>query len=206
MGIPVTITGLKELISEIPEGNLILAVSSTSPVNTIFVQKISVQAVKYGNPVTYITSRTAQEVHEQIVYYQNESAHGLRVVEERSPMRWKDYIEKQSLLVIDSFSYLVLDMTLTEVRVILEEFLHDCQDRNAVVLLTMEEGMLDRRTEISTAYLADGIFQFLNKETSKGVAHFIRIPKWMKAQSFNDNINYTFEDKSIKVDLRSRVS
>lgn len=206
MGIPIAITGLRDIISEIPEGNLIVAVSSISPVSTVFAQKIAVVASQHGYPTTYVTSRTAQEVREQILYYQNESAPEVRIVEERSPMRWKDYINEHSLLVINSFSYLVLELSIGEVRIILEEFLHYCQERNAVVFLTMEDGMLDRKIEIATSHLADGIFQFMLKETSKGVAQFIRIPKWMKAQSFNDNINYTFEDKGIKVDLRSRVS
>jgi len=206
MGIPIAITGLNELIPEIPEGNLILVISRINPVGTIFAQSIALGASKHNYSVTYITSRTCREVAEQITYYQNEAAKGLHIIEERSYRRWKDYIDKKSLVVIDSFSYLALEVSLPEVRIILEEFLHFCQERNAIVVLTMEEGMLDPKVEISIAHLADGIFKFMTRDTSKGIAQFIRIPKWMKAQAFNDNINYTFEGKKINVDLRSRVS
>jgi archaellum biogenesis ATPase FlaH len=205
MGIPVTITGLNQFIEEIPEGNLILVESSIDPIATIFVQQLGVIAQKNGHQVTYITSRTKEEVLEQIIFYQDEPA-DICVIEERSHRRWKDYVTEKSVLILDSFSYLILDVPLMEIRNILEEFLKLCQQLNAIVIITMERGMLDSKVEIATGHLADGILLFLSKDTSKGIARFIRIQKWIKGQSFDENIYYTFDGKKINVDLRSRVT
>ena len=197
MGIPITITGLNQFISEIPEGNLVLVESSIDPIATIFVQRLAVLAQKNGHDVTYITSRTKQEVCEQLVYYQSEPV-DICVVEERSNRKWKEYITEKSVLI--------LDVPLVEVRSVLEELLKLCQQLNAIVIITIEQGMLDSKVEISTGHLADGILKFLCKDTSKGIARFIRIQKWMKGQSFDENIYYTFDGKKINVDLRSRVT
>jgi archaellum biogenesis ATPase FlaH len=205
MGIPISITGLNQFISEIPQGNLILVESSIDPIATIFVQKLAVLARKNGHDVTYITSRTKQEISEQIIYYQSEPV-DICVIEERSNRKWKEYITEKSVLILDSFSYLILDVPLVEVRSVLEELLKLCQQLNAIVIITMEKGMLDSKVEISTGHLADGILKFLCKDTNKGIARFIRIQKWMKGQSFDENIYYTFDGKKINVDLRSRVT
>jgi len=206
MGIPINIVGLNQFIPEIPEGNLILIQSTMDPITTIFTQNLAVFARKSGKDVTYITSRTQQEVCEQIDYYQKEKADGIQVVEERSHRKWKEYIRPQSVVILDSFSYLILDIPLGEVKLILEEFLKECQERNAIVILTMEQGMLLRQVEIAAGHLSDGILHFLSKDTSKGVARFIRIVKWMRAKSFDENIYYTFDGKRINIDLRARVT
>jgi archaellum biogenesis ATPase FlaH len=205
MGIPIAIVGLNQFIAEIPQGNLILVESSIDPIATIFVQNLAVFARKKGHDVTYITSRTKQEVCEQLIYYQKEPV-DIRVMEERSNRKWKDHITEKSVLILDSFSYLILDIPLVEVRSVLEEFLKLCQQLNAIVIITMEQGMLDSKVEIATGHLADGILKFLSKDTSKGIARFIRIQKWMKGQSFDENIYYSFDGKKINVDLRSRVT
>jgi archaellum biogenesis ATPase FlaH len=205
MGIPITITGLNQFIQEIPQGNLILVESSIDPIATIFVQQLGVIAKKNGLQVTYITSRTKKEVCEQIVYYQDEPV-DICVTEERSHRHWKDFITENSVLILDSFSYLILDEPLHEVQHILEEFLKLCQQANSIVIITMELGMLDSKVEIASSFLSDGILKFLSKDTNKGILRFIRIQKWMKGQTFDENIYYTFDGKKINVDLRSRVT
>jgi archaellum biogenesis ATPase FlaH len=204
MGISVSIPGLDEFVDKIPNGNLILVEGSIDPITSIFVQKLATISSKNDRKVTYITSKAKEEVTEQISYFQDEQV-DFRIVEERSTRHWKDYIEKNSVIIIDSFSYLIIDRQLIEVRNILEEFLKLCKQLEAIVLITIEKGMLDEKIEVTCLHLADGIFNFLSKETQLGVMRYIRIPKWINGKAFDKNIYYNFDGKRINVDLRARV-
>ncbi len=204
MGIPIHITGLNEFISEVPDGKMILVEGSIDPIASIFAQQLANVATEHKDLVTYITSRTKEEVSEMVRFH-NKDAALFTVVEDPSYLHWKDYLKLNSMLVIDSFSYLVLDKSMFEVKQILEDFLRMSRQQEAIVLLTMELGMLDSKIEVTIAHLADGIFQFLTKDTSVGVAHLIRIPKWVTGNSFDENIHYKFDGRRINVDLRARV-
>jgi archaellum biogenesis ATPase FlaH len=204
MGVPIQITGLNEFIHDIPDGNLILVEGSIDPIVTVFVQQLAHVATDHKDEVTYITSRTKEEVVEMVRFH-NKTPPLFTVVEDPSYLHWKDHLKVNSMLVIDSFSYLILDKSLFEVRQILEDFLRMSRQQEAIVVITMEQGMLDPKIEVTIAHLADGIFHFLTKDTTVGVAHFIQIPKWVTGTSFDENIYYTFDGQRINVDLRSRV-
>jgi len=204
MGIPVDIPGLNHFIQEIPDGNMILVEGNIDPMKTIFTQMLAGKAQKQGRDVNYISSRAKEEVQELLCYYHEEAC--FPIIEERSHRHWKDYIKKDTLVVMDSFSYLILDDTLAEIRMTMEELDSLCKQKNAIILLTVEEGMLEEKVHITVGHLADGIFQFKQRDTSKGIARFIRIPKWLNRESFDDNIYYTFDGRRLNVDLRARVT
>ncbi len=204
MGIKIEIPGLTEYIQKMPNGNVILVEGGINPSTSIFVQHLATVAHKQGRCVNYITSKTKEEVEEQVNIIQRQPP-VFPIIEERSHRHWKEYISDESILVIDSFSYMVLDRSLADVVLIMEEFLRLCKEHRSIVILTGERGMLDQQMEITIAHLADGIFLFLSKDTSKGIARFIRVPKWVDGNSYDDNIYFTFDGHRINVDLRSRV-
>ncbi len=204
MGIPIKLPGLSEYIDEIPESSTILVEGNIDPIKTIFVQHLAGFAHGTVQEINYICSRAKEEVIEQMKCYSETT--DFPIIEERSSRHWKDFIKEKSLLIIDSFSYLILDDSLIEVRNIIEELDSLCKQHGAIVILTVEEGMLDEKIRITVGHIADGIIRFLSRDTAKGVARFMRIPKWMNQKSFDDNIFYTFDNKKIKVDLRSRVT
>jgi KaiC/GvpD/RAD55 family RecA-like ATPase len=204
MGIPIHVTGLNEFIPDIPDGNMILVHGSIDPIISIFVQQLAQVGTSHKDKVTYITSRTKEEVIEMVRLH-NKNPPSFSVVEDSSYLHWKDHVTLNSMLVIDSFSYLVLEKSLLEVRQLLEDFLRMSRQLEAIVVITMEQGMLDPKIEVTVAHLSDGIFHFLSKDTSVGVAHFIRIPKWVTGVSFDDNIYYKYDGRRLNVDLRARV-
>ena len=204
MGIPISIPGLSEYISEIPNGNTILVEGDIDPIKTLFIQQLAVEASQRGQTVHYITSRAKEEDLEQIVFYHSDIV--FPIIEERSHRHWKNYIEKDGILILDTFSYLILDKPLSEVRSYLEEIDSLCKQRNAIVFLSVDTGMLESKIHITVRHLADGILCFMSRDTNKGIARFIRIPKWMNRHSFAENIYYSFDGKKINVDLRSRVT
>jgi archaellum biogenesis ATPase FlaH len=204
MGIPITIAGLNEYIKEIPSGNTIVLQGNIEPIKTLFIQFLAHQASLKGYNVSYISSRAKEEVAEQLKLYNGEI--NFPIIEERSSRHWKDHITKDCVLIIDSFSYLILDDSLIQVRDILEELDSICKKFNAIILLTIEEGMLDEKVQVTLSHIADGIIQFFCHDTSKGIVRFMRIPKWINRKSFDDKIFYHFDGRKINVDLRARVT
>lgn len=204
MGIPIDITGLKQFIDEIPDGNIILVEGRIDPVKSFFAQHLGLIADKSGKIVTYVSSRWIEEVKEE-VSRQNGGNIPFDIIEERSARHWRDHVADDAVIIIDSFSYLTLDKTLYEFTMDLEHLRKAVKKTNTIVLLISEQGMLEEKMEITTQYIADGVIRFMTKEASKGIARYIRFPKWIGDVSFDDNIYYTFDGKRMNVDLRSRV-
>lgn len=205
MGIKIDIPGLNKYISEIPDKQIILIEGKLDPIKTYFVTYLGSIANKNGHKVVFITSRVKEEIEKQLAYYGPETK-DFEIIEERSARHWEDYISKDSVLIIDSFSYLMLGKSLYEFRDLLEDLRKKCKQERAIVLLTVVDGMLEEKQEITVEYLADGIIRFLTRESPKGIARFVRIPRWHGYVSFDDNIHYTFDGDRMKVDLRSRVT
>lgn len=204
MPIPLKISGLEGYIKDIPDGNIILVEGSIDPVKDYFVQYVGHVAKQNGRNVKYITSRP-EEVKKQLLKY-NSNSDEIRVIQERSARHWKDHIEEKSVLIINSFSYLMLEKNLYEFQHVVEELRTVCKQKDAVVLLALEDNMLEDKQEITVEYLADGIIRFLQKEASSGIARYLRLPKWMESKSFDQNIYYMFDGKTMNVDPRSRVT
>ncbi len=204
MGIPIDVVGLSKFISEIPDGNIVLIEGRIDPIKAYFAQLIGCTAFSNGREIIYVTSRVPKEIQEELTFY-NYNPKTFNIISEKSARHWKDFIKMNTVLIIDSFSYLMLDKELYEFRHIMEELRERCKEKNAIVLLTLEDDMLDEKQEITAEYLADGIIRFRSKDISKGIQRYLYIPKWMDCVSFDDNIYYTFDGKKMKVDLRSRV-
>jgi KaiC/GvpD/RAD55 family RecA-like ATPase len=204
MGIKVDIEGLDKYIPEIKDGHMILIEGRLDPIKTYFVQHLGCIASRGGRKVVFVTSRVLEEMKKQFQKFDTESIK-FEMTEERSARHWKDFICENSLLIVDSFSYLMLDKSLYEFRDVLEDLRHVCVEQRAVVLLTIVDGMLGEKEEITTEYLSDGIIRFLTREYSKGITRFIQIPKWMGRIALDENIHYTFDGKKMHVDTRSRV-
>lgn len=204
MGIPIDVAGLKQFINEIPDGNIILIEGKIDPVKSYFAQHLGFIACKNGKKITYITSHWIKEVKNQVSRLNNGKV-PFEIIEEKSARHWRDHVSNDAVIIIDSFSYLTLDKTLYEFTLDLEHLRKAVKKTNAIVLLVSEQGMLEDKHEITVQYISDGIIRFKTKEVSKGIARFIRFPKWIGEVSFDDNIYYTFDGKRMNVDLRSRV-
>jgi len=106
--IPIDIPGLNQLIPSIPGGNVLLLKGATDPVKTYFVQYLAHRAQAQRAKVIYVSSRGREEVQEQFRRLFNNGAPA-DVNEERSPMKWVNQVGEGSVLVVDSFSYLMFD-------------------------------------------------------------------------------------------------
>lgn len=204
MDIPIDIPGLNQLIPSIPGGNLLLLKGATDPVKTYFVQYLAHRAQAHRAKVIYVSSRGREEVQEQFRRLFDNGAPA-DVNEERSPMKWVNQVGEGSVLVVDSFSYLMFDKDVHVLRTVLEEVRRLVKQKGGTVVLTMDDGMLDQVHEAILMHLVDGIIEFMHKETSEGMRRFMRISRWMDGRIFDANIYYTFDEMRINVDLRYRV-
>ena len=203
MDIPIDIPGLNQFIPSIPNGSIILVKGTSDSVKTYFVQYLSNRAQRAGGRVIYVSSRGREEVLDQFKRFFNDGA--VDVNEERSPMKWVNQVTKGSVLIVDSFSYLMLDKDIHILRTILEEMRRLAKQRGGVVILTVDDGMFDQLHESILTHLVDGIIDFMLKETSEGVRRFMRIARWTDGRTFDGNVYYTFDEQRINVDLRYRV-
>ena len=114
-------------------------------------------------------------------------------------------MKTKNVLIIDSLSYLLQDYEISEFKQLMEEMKISSRVTGAIVIQLVELGMLDHRAEILSGFYADGIIQFLEKESGEGLSRYIRIPKWMTGSSYDRNIYYNYDEGKINIDLRYRV-
>lgn len=129
----------------------------------------------------------------------------LTLVEGDAPTLWRDHLNKKSVLIIDSLSYLMQGREASDFKRVMEDVKSACRVSGAVVIQLVEFGMFDQSAEVLSGFYADGIIQFLSKDAADGLTRFIRIPKWMAGSSYDRNIYYTYEEGRINIDLRYRV-
>jgi len=208
MSIPVEVPGLDTIIPEIGEGKVVVVESGADAAKSFFVRRLSLTAGSAGWPVTFVTSRDADELRSQLA---------LERGERRLPERWIQIHEKDAvddyetfgqgggLLAIDSFSFLSLDLGAERMAKALRGLRSICRQRGTTAVLGTDTGMFTPRAEAVTAHLADGLLRFHTREGAEGAVRYLRVPKWMDGKFVDRNVYYQFDGKRIAIDLRSRT-
>ena len=204
MGLPVELSGLKQVLNEVPEGSLVVVEGGPEVIKSVFVLYLCMTSKRQGRPTTYVTSRGRDEVKRQIDHFMPEPQ-AIEIVEDRTSGQWRARMRQGGLLVVDSFSYLMMDTPLPDVRAALEELQRTCRQTRSIVVLVFDQGLLDPRAMLAASHLADGVVLFIAREGSEDVARYMRIPKWTDGHSLDVNINFTFDGRRFSVDLRQRV-
>ena len=204
MGLRIPVSGLDQHIGEIPAGSLVLVEGPLDPAKTTMAMGLAAEAAGAGWLVVFITSR-----HEAPVIAALDQKGGptgrIRVLGMRPPSVWNPLIKGNTLILVDSFSYIVQEVQGLILRQTLEETRRLCIQHGAIVFLTMEPGMLDPRVERSIEHIADGIISLHMRESPDGIVRFLRIPVWMDGRTVDRNVNYTIERDLMTVDTRARV-
>ena len=191
------------MTGEVPDGSLIAINSSNDPSSRLFVNAVVEGALGGERRIVYFASPGMREALESDVDIDDESS--IIFIDVGDMTRWPSSIPENSLVVFDSFSYLVLDKRIFQVSPILEEMKKRAVIKNSVVVLNLESGMLEPRFETLINYLADGVLDFRVRENSDSVQRYMMVPKWRRSSSIDTNIYFTIERGRIKFDLRSRV-
>lgn len=204
MGVGIPIIGLPTKIKEIPDGTMMLLTGSMDAIPSFLAQAIGHLGWKRGRTVTYITSKSSNEVLQQVRRIEPEHI-PFYIVERSKPDDWEDYISRGSVLIIDSFLFLSLETDTWVYKSILEDLRDKCKKLGAIIILVGSEGMLNDTKDYVLTHVSDGIMNFRSRDTDEGVTRFIRIPKWIDGEPIDLNIYYHFENNHINVDSRSRV-
>jgi len=204
MSVPVSIAGLGQSIPEMPDSCVILVEGTVDCVKSVFVQSIGHSALSRGRRVVYVTSRASREVVAEMSRHLPSDAK-FALVEGFSPDSLGENMVRKGVLIIDSFSYIMMDKDLDAFRNVLALVKSFSRTNESLVLLTSDVGMLTEKCNMVAWHIVDGVIQFMTREVPEGVVRFMRIPKWVDGRSLDRNIYYTFDGACIKVDLRSRV-
>ena len=208
MAIPVEVPGLNTIIPEIAEGKIIVVESGADGVKSFFARRLARTALQAGHPVTFITSRDGPEISQELVNVFDAgvvSEGALRVVERDSLNGWDGIEALRGLLVVDSFSFLTLDLSTGNLSELLRRLRLMAHAERLTVILATDRGMSDERSEAILGHLADGWIQFHVKEGPEGLIRFLRVPKWMQGTLVDRNIYYEYDGKRLAIDLRRRV-
>ena len=202
MGIPISLPGLSQFIKEIPDGSIVSIEGGVDPPKAVLVGSLVSTAKENGWNVSYVCPRGRCGSLQSLTGMWRDD---MAIVEGDAPTLWKDHMKTKTVLIIDSISYLLQDYEISEFKQLMEEMKVTSRITGAIVIQLVELGMFDHRTEILSGFYADGIIQFLAKESGEGLSRFIRIPKWMTGSSYDRNIYFTYEEGRINIDLRYRV-
>ena len=200
--------GLDALIPEVGDGRLVVAESGADPAKSFFLRRLALTAAGHDYKVTFVTSRDRVELtrllaQEGVSPPWHESQFD---IEERdSLLSLDEFVTVGGLLAVDSFSFLTLDLSPTQLAGLMRSVRTICAAQKTTVILGTDRSMLDARSDAVTWHLADGVIQFHAKEGPEGVIRYIRIPKWMDGKFLDRNIYYGFDGSRLSIDLRRRV-
>lgn len=203
-GLKIPVVGMDQFVDKIPDGTIILFEGGLDNLPSYLVQSIGDLATSERREVTYITSKSIQDVTDQVKTVMGKDV-PFYIIESVKMEDWPKFMRPRSVMIVDSFSYLVLEKDIENVKKHLEIIRKLAKENKGVVLLLSHRGLLNEHKEEIARYLSDGIVQFHTKDMPEGIVRYMRFPKWTNGKTIDLNIFYNYENKRFNVDLRSRV-
>lgn len=207
MNIPIEIPGLSTLIPVVTEGRLVVVEGGADAAKSFFVRRLALTALRGQWPVTFVISRDRTELLGLLATEGGISQPDGRItiVERESIQNLDEFASRSELLIVDSFSFLTLNLPAVELAHMLRHLRELCQAHGLTTLLAIDRGMMAAHAEAVTAHMSDGFLQFHTQEGPEGVFRFLRISKWPGGGLVEKNIYYDFDGKRLAIDLRNRV-
>ncbi|HTZ61345.1 MAG TPA: hypothetical protein VMC82_01700 [Thermoplasmata archaeon] len=208
MGIPVEVPGLDTIVPVIPDGHIVVIESGADGVKSFLSRRLAKTALRAGRSVTFIASRDGPELSQSLLIGNDlppTRGDGLRVEERDSLVGWQDVDSLRGVLVVDSFSFLALNLPPSQLSELLRRLRRLGHAQGLTVILATDRGMADERSESILGHLSDGWIQFLSKEGPEGLIRYLRVPKWSDGTLVDRNIYYEYDGKRLAIDLRRRV-
>jgi KaiC/GvpD/RAD55 family RecA-like ATPase len=204
MAIKIDIPGLDRLLPEIADGTILLVEGDIDPSKNFFAHYLARSAAAQDQRVRFITSRDKDYVRRGLMLWGDLPPHiGLA-----EASVWSDMFKQAldgSVLVVDSFSYLVSEMKPENLRSVMRDFRKACRENKMIAALVIDRAMLSPATLAYVAHSADAVLEFFTRETPEGLQRFLRFPKLTDGTTYDRNIYYGFDGRRISVDLRNRV-
>ncbi len=207
MNLPVEVPGLDAMVPSIAGGATVLVDGGADLAKSFFVRGLCRTAARVPRPVTFLTSKDEAEL--QQMFQREDDGAGtperVRMVERSSLEGLTKYVEDDGLLVVDSFSFLALDLPSSELARTLRDLRKANRAHGSVGVLATDSAMLDARANSIVTHLSECQVSFHAQEGTEGVVRFLRVPKWWDGRFVDRNVYYSFDGKRLAVDLRNRV-
>jgi len=117
-----------------------------NPAKSYLAQLIGSGAITVGIEPHYITSRGTSDLKRQLSHFFPDRGY-FHASEESSPLGWASLLNSKSMLIIDSFSYLLHGRDPADCRHILEEVRKKCKNSDSLLLLVLDDHILERSVD-----------------------------------------------------------
>jgi len=199
----IPVAGIEQFLHPLPDGSCLYLSGSMEGCHSFFAQTIGHAAYKGSREVVYITSRSIDDTLADIRRIEPERI-PFYIVENAQMPDWPEFLSSKSVLIIDSYSYLILGSELKAVKEGLESLRKKVKEVGGNLILVSHGELIDPTVDAITRYNMDGIIDFETGEDDEFVRRYMRIQKWFGVV-LEQFIYYKLEQGRFDIDLRARV-
>ncbi len=202
MGLPIEIAGLRTIIDEIPDGNIVTIDGGIELSKAVLAMSFISTAISRKLPVTYVQPENGFGLMEQVQDWKVLLNKVGKVVKGLPELNGND---PSQTMLIDSISYILIGYSTIDFKKVMEDIRSYCRSTGSIAIILMESDLMSKETGMLAGFHSDGIIKFHSRDVPDGVTNFIRVVKWMTGLSYEKNIYYSLNEGRISIDLRYRV-
>lgn len=216
-------------LKNVPSNVVLLIEEDIGDVKSVFFRKISLDALRLGKKVHYISTRSSEnDIMEEFTRSGvQENLEDLDVIGNFSdPVSLLDMCYRRHKLtsrlygentgplhnitdadvcIIDMFSSLFIHEEIEVISETIEALTKISREENITFLLAADIGILPERAEKIVRSMVDGVIQFKTEYAGGKINRFINIPKMKGSIPMNKMIAYNVTYQGITMDNRERV-
>ena len=195
-------------IDIVPEKSVLCIKEDTGNTKSLFASLISAEQGKEGIAVNYLTLRSRDEVHQQIIHLRMKIPENLRVITLSPANSAQDVISliyepDIPLIIIDGFSVFFSEYSFTDLYTLMFRMISASQNGTTFILL-IDRGVLPERNENLVLAMADGVIEFTIVPEGDKLKHYINIPKLRGMFPLEKMLPFTVNEEGLLIDTRER--
>jgi len=191
-----------------PEKSVILIEEETGIAKTVYAEYIAAEAAGNGKVVRYITTRSVNEILDEMKRMRILPAKGFHAEElpATSPGTLLDHLTLQGsgdLIIVDQFALYFLEAPVSEIREAISR-IGTAAKTGKVFLLLLDRGLLPERHEALLRAMADGVIQITTITEGDKLKRYLHIPKMQGARLLEKMLPFTVGEDGFLIDTRER--
>jgi KaiC/GvpD/RAD55 family RecA-like ATPase len=194
---------LSNFVKDVPDGSLVHVEGGIDSVKSAFAIQLAGSAAERGWLALFVSTRWLPDLRSEVESAFPKGAFEILSAQDSSSLA--GHASPKTVLVVDSFSYLSLDMGPAALKKTLESLRGACKNTGCIAILVTDAGTMGRERDSIVTQACDGVVQFLSRESQERYSRFIRVPKWVGGGSIGENLYYDYDGGRINIDLRARV-
>ncbi|MDG6224554.1 MAG: hypothetical protein QCI82_03475 [Candidatus Thermoplasmatota archaeon] len=203
MALKIPVPGMDQFLCDIPDGSMLVMSGGFEGTQSFLAQSIGYGAYKSGREVTYVTSRAIPDIMGEVMRFEP-GVVPFYLIENVPLNDWRTFISSKCVLIVDSYSLLVMNVELPQLRDGLMEIKTIAKERGATLVLVAHPPLIDERRTSVTEYFADSLVEFRSQEEDEFVRRYLRVHKWY-GTILEQLIYYRIDEGRMEIDLRARI-